>query len=99
MTGEPEAHPEVFTTSTPWAEEGTRTVYPPTPDADGKFDFCAVWDWTMLMDQVHQTIMHICALLRYEITTAQGHTADRLRGCLYVFETIRPLFLLRDLSL
>ncbi len=99
MSHQDNLHPEVFAPPDPQIEKGTRTVYPPTPDAHGIYDFCEVWNWFILMDQTYEAFVRVGALLRSEIISMPPGSAERVQECLNDIELLRPLFLCRDLSL
>ena len=90
---------DVFTPAVPTDSKGTRTVYPPRPDANGKFALSEVLHWDVFMVDVYRVMGDVCALLRAEIPSMRGDSANRVRGCLNDIEWMRLLFLRRELDL
>lgn len=99
MTDANRSHPEVFAPAVPIPDSVGRTVYPPRPDADGKFAVSEVLDWDAFMRQVYVQTGRTCAFVRGELSSMSNEGASRAQEYVRQIELRRPLFLRRELFL
>lgn len=91
--------PEVFIPAAPLAFKNTRTVYPPIPDADGRFWLSEIMDWFDLMDDVHGVFGRICEFFRRELKSMTPQDQQRAKARLSEIESILSIFTCRHPSL
>ena len=99
MTDTNPPYPEVFASPEAIPDPAGRTVYPPRPDADGKYALSEVLDWDAFMSQVHTHLGRTCTFVRSTLNSMPQESAERARALVWQIEFIRPLFLRRQLHL